>query len=121
MPNVDDSSLPDYTDIQGPWTGILIGNGASRAVSSKFAYTSLYDVAVSGSIENALTAEDQALFDTMHTRNFEQVLSTLATATFVNKHLGIATQPVQDVYDRIRLALVESVRSVHISRGMFLN
>ncbi len=116
MPSVDDS-LPEYKDVQGPWTGILIGNGASRAVSTKFAYKSLYEVAVSGHIANALTVAEQALFETMDTRNFEQVLSTLATATFVNKHLGIDTQPVKAAYERIRLALVESVRSVHISRG----
>jgi hypothetical protein len=112
----DENELLDYDEIRQPWTGILVGNGASRAISSSFAYSSLYEVACSSHLEHALTDKEQAFFDLLQTRNFEQALSTLATARFVNKHFGITADFIEEVYERIRLALVHAVQAVHTSR-----
>jgi hypothetical protein len=45
-----ESNLPAFTAIDQQWSAIIIGNGASRAVSDSFAYTSLYAKACSNEI-----------------------------------------------------------------------
>jgi hypothetical protein len=116
MPNIDEILLR-YDDLDEAWTGILIGNGASRAISSKFAYQSLYEIACSENLGHALSEEEQAIFDLLNTRNFEQVLSILATGMFVNAHFKLSFEQIDSAYERIRLALVHAVRSVHILRA----
>src|SRR5580704_19377376 len=113
MPN-DDEVLASFQDIDRQWSAILIGNGASRAISDKFAYHSLYETAVSDQVQHPLAGHEQGIFDVFQTRNFEQVLSALDTANIVNKAFKNYSTEIADSYDRIRTALVESVHAVHI-------
>jgi hypothetical protein len=109
-------ALPHYDELELGATGILIGNGASRAVSSRFAYGSLYQTACAFVEGPALDTPAQQLFDELQTKNFEQVLSTLAAARLVNRLLGLPLQQIEDQHELIRSALVHAVRSVHVTR-----
>ena len=75
--------LRDWTQIEASdrWPTIVMGNGASCAVSSRFAYSSLLRQA-------ALTSEDLALFNALSTVNFEEILDRLETAETVCRQLG---------------------------------
>lgn len=112
-----DDTLLKFTEIKQEWSGIVVGNGASRAVADSFAYTSLYDKACSTDIEHPLEPQDQAIFEALKTRNFEQVLSALSTAKLVNGAFAQPTTQIDESYERIRLSLVESVHAVHIPHG----
>jgi hypothetical protein len=56
---VFDDTLVQFADINQQWSGILVGNGASRAVADSFAYTSLYDKACSDDIAHPLVQNEQ--------------------------------------------------------------
>ena len=94
--------------------GILIGNGASRAVWHRFAYGSLLEKAKSNEIAHPLTAADLRVFDGLATEDFERVLAALATAVLVNCSCEVDAQFLRTKYDGIRNALVEAVHAVHI-------
>jgi len=96
------------------WNGILIGNGASRAVWHRFAYGSLLEKAKSNEISHPLTAADLRVFDGLATENFERVLAALATAVLVNRSYEVDAQFLRAKYDGIRNALVEAVHAVHV-------
>lgn len=102
--------LQDWHEVPvGPgWPVLLAGNGASRAVSSAFAYDSLLDAA-------GLDAVDQALFDHLRTSNFEEVLRALDFAIVVQQQLGYDQTPVADRRQLIQNALVETVNSHHVA------
>lgn len=63
--------------------GLLLGNGASRAIWDKFGYRSLYDIACDPHQKVSLSPRGQRVFDEFDsgTRNFEAILSSLATAS----------------------------------------
>lgn len=69
------ADLPPWTEVkeEAGWDGILIGNGASRAVWDGFSYNSLFETAQT-SIDHPLTAQDVDLFTAFGTENFELVL-----------------------------------------------
>lgn len=96
------------------WSGILVGNGASRSVWDDFTYTSLYRKAASDEVEHPLSDTDRALFRAMKTKNFEHVLRALFTAETVGKALKLSTSPVLERYESIQRALGEAVNAVHI-------
>lgn len=94
-------------------TGLLVGNGASRAVWRNFAYDSLFERAQR--VRNKpLGQTDLALFKSMGTNNFEQVLSALNTTVKVNAALAISSSSPLNRYYAIKEALIHAVRSVHI-------
>lgn len=100
--------LYEWDDLNvGNWPTVLVGNGASRAVSPKFAYDSLYRVAV-------LTRGDRDLFDALSTTNFEEVLNHLRTASLVCHQLGHESRDVDERYDSIRNALINAVHAHHV-------
>lgn len=104
--------------IQYPnWDGILVGNGASRAVWDRFAYRSLYEQACSSEIARPLSAADRALFSALKTENFEQVLFALRTAMVVERALGRNTSHLEAHYESVRQALIDAVHSVHVRRA----
>jgi hypothetical protein len=111
-----DSGLEDWAELRGrgEFTGLLLGNGASRAVWPKFAYDSLFDLARDVQEDAHLTAEDIALFEALSTRNFERVLSALRTASAVGKALGHLTAALDTRYDSVRRALVAAVHHTHV-------
>ena len=94
--------------------GLLVGNGASRNVSRRFDYSSLYEIACSEDAEARLDDVDQRFFTDLHSTNFERVLGALATARVVNERLEIDCDELNERYSTIRSALVEAVRNHHV-------
>jgi hypothetical protein len=109
-----DDDLESFTALTEPWSGILIGNGASQVVSQRFRYASLFDRAASTAVAHALTDPDKQIFNQLGTKNFEQVLWGLRTARIVAQAFGNDHAHIDAAYDRIRTSLVEAVHSVHI-------
>lgn len=104
-----DEALRDWSDIEHRFAnGILIGNGASRAVWDGFSYDSLYDEAV-------LRQRDRDLFEAFNTTNFEGILRNLQIGQVVCENTGHATARISDQYARVRDALVDAVAGVHVS------
>ena len=103
------------TKDQSNWSGILLGNGSSRALWEPFTYPSLFQKAASAKICHPLTATDKALFSKLgNTTNFESILADLLTATIVNKALEIPYSEIPRRYRSIRRALIEAIHSVHL-------
>lgn len=111
-----DPTLLDWVELDRPhgWSGLLLGNGASRVIWDDFKYQSLYDTAVSGGIQHRLTEADQEIFREMDTTNFEQVLAGLATSRIVCRALEIDSELIDERYRSIQRALFEAVSSVHV-------
>jgi Domain of unknown function (DUF4917) len=114
MLSVDDTlaTWADLNDI--PWTGLLVGNGASSAIWDGFKYTSLFQEACSAALAHGLNGAAVAIFDKLQTRNFELVLSGLQTTSLIVEAMGQDPGPVNDLYSSTQTALVEAVKSVHV-------
>jgi hypothetical protein len=110
------ADLPAWDEVrtQRDWSGLLIGNGASQAVWGRFAYQSLFEVARSATVANALTAEDQTIFGRLGTTNFESVLGALRTAGIIAEALHLDRGVVAERYVNIRRALIDAVNQVHV-------
>src|SRR6476469_8092263 len=96
------------------WNGILVGNGASRAVWDSFRYSSLLEKAKSQDIAHPLTGEDLHVFTELDTENFERVLAAVATSILVCRSYGRDIDDLRARYTSIRNALVEAVHAVHV-------
>ena len=109
-------TLKNWSEVTGSWSAILIGNGASRAVSDKFGYKTLYERASQGDSLYPLQATDRTLFERRNTPNFELVLGDLRRALTVGEVLSATAEYqalVQEHYDRVRKALAWAVHFVH--------
>ncbi|KZE53899.1 hypothetical protein J3A72_001446 [Stenotrophomonas sp. PvP093] len=93
---------------------IVLGNGASIAVSRRFAYGSLLDHAQQ---DGLLTEDVGRLFDFFGTQDFELVLRLVWQATTVNKSLQIPDERTRAAYLHVRDCLIEAVRAVHPEHG----
>lgn len=89
---------------------ILLGNGASIAVSPRFAYSSLLEHVRQ---QDNLTEDVSRLFDFFNTEDFELILRIVWQATNVNKSLQIQDERTHAAYVRIRECLIQAVREVH--------
>jgi len=100
-----------WNDISHRYSGtLLLGNGASRAVSERFSYVSLARHA----FDSGLLAEDVLkLFDFFRTEDFELVLRLVWQASNVNMSLGIPDDKTHAAYVRVRDSLIRAVRDVH--------
>ncbi len=96
------------------WSGLLLGNGLSRNVSGDFAYPSLFEKAPRDGTPGSLTAEDERLFETLDTQNFERVLAELAAAIRMAETLGEEPGPYLARYQSIQYALGRAVQLVHV-------
>jgi hypothetical protein len=110
-----DTELADWTELQDthPCSGLLLGNGASRAVWKSFAYDSLFELAQT-TRNKPLSPTELALFKSMETENFEPVLSGLKVAMRVNAALTISSSSPRNRYFAIKEALIHGIRSAHI-------
>lgn len=89
---------------------ILLGNGASIAVSPSFTYESLLRYA----FEQHLLPEDaRRLFEFFQTDDFELVLRIVWQASNVNRSLQIPDQRTHAAYVRVRDCLIQAVRDIH--------
>lgn len=89
---------------------ILLGNGASMAVSPSFGYGSLLKHAK----QTGLLADDvNRLFHFFGTSDFELILRLVWQASNVNKSLEIPDQRTHQAYLNVRECLIQAVRNVH--------
>ena len=105
--------IADWEDIKSDFAGgsLIVGNGASIALSEKFGYDSLYRAAV----ELGHIAEQvQKIFDSFDVNDFELVLRRLWQAKLVNSALEIEHGKVEESYQKVRAALIATVRDVHV-------
>lgn len=91
---------------------LILGNGASMAISDKFGYRSLFDEA---SKLGHLTEPVQKVFGSFGVTDFELVLRRLWQAKLVNEALDIEYGTVEESYEQVRTALIATVRDTHVS------
>ncbi|WP_407315447.1 DUF4917 family protein [Pseudomonas sp. nanlin1] len=104
-------AIQQWQAIANNYRGTLIlGNGASIAVSRSFSYQSLLEHART----NELIAPDvEQLFDFFDTEDFELILRIVWQASNVNRSLQIPDERTHAAYLRVRDCLIESVRAIH--------
>lgn len=90
------------------WTSLLLGNGASIAVSDGFRYSSLFQVA-------PLNSSDRDVFAALETSNFEEVLNHLRISELICTQLNHASGDVATRHKSIRRALIDAVDDHHVS------
>ncbi|NMX60012.1 MULTISPECIES: DUF4917 family protein [unclassified Pseudomonas] len=89
---------------------LLLGNGASMAVSRNFGYASLLEHVR----QNHLFEEDvQTLFSRFETDDFELILRLVWQAARVNKALAIQDRRTRQAYLNVRNCLIQAVRDIH--------
>lgn len=89
---------------------ILLGNGASIAVSPRFAYGTLLAYAQ----EKGLLKDDvNRLFGFFETSDFELILRLVWQASNVNRSLQIPDDRTHQAYLNVRECLIQAVRAVH--------
>ena len=110
-----DAQLEDWNALRSSaaFAGLLVGNGASRAVWDDFGYDSLFENARTVE-EKPLSQSELSVFDALQTRSFEQVLSALKTTSRVNKALAVSSAAPRNRYYAIKEALINTVHAVHI-------
>ncbi|MEW6153975.1 MAG: DUF4917 family protein [Actinomycetota bacterium] len=96
------------------WSGLLLGNGASRAVWPGFDYPSLYDRARM-STSAPLEPEAVRVFEALGSTNFEYVLRSLGASARINVCLDLDAAPIHTIYDNVRLALAGAVQASHVN------
>jgi len=97
--------------------GLILGNGASIAIHAGFHYQSLLDEAQR---HEFLDADTLAVFKAFgsNQHDFELVLRRLWYARQVNEALKLSGEPVDRVdisYQKVRRALIETVRVTHVT------
>jgi len=109
------NDLAQWPDIAGQFSDtILIGNGASRAVSERFNYPSLLEVARASEVDSPLSDVDTRAFHLVNETNFESVLGALFHAYRLARNAGVADpDELRRQYDRIRTTLIQAIRHVH--------
>ncbi len=114
-----DDSLEDWAHVGwdeqglGARPSLLIGNGFSQNIWSGFKYDSLFEKASQNNGDH-LTTADVSLFNHLETRNFEVVLSALATSKTVSVALNQHNNSFKAHEQSIREALIRAVHGVHI-------
>lgn len=108
--------LQSWNDVEdaASWDALLLGNGASMAVWSKFGYTSLFDIATSEAVDHPLGDTEKNLFAALDSVNFEQVLGALSIARRVNHSFDVQAPQLDEAYEYIKRALIGAVRHVHV-------
>ena len=91
---------------------LILGNGASIAVSDSFNYDSLY---LEAQHRDYLNAFSVSVFKSFKANDFEFVLRNLLQAKQVNQVLNIDCTLIDSAYINIRDALIRTLRDIHIS------
>jgi hypothetical protein len=89
---------------------IVLGNGASIAVSPSFSYGSLLNHAQKRGL---ITGDVNRLFHFFGTEDFELILRLVWQASNVNRSLQISDDRTHKAYLNIRECLIQAVRDVH--------
>lgn len=112
--------IHNWEDIKSNYLkgSLIIGNGASIALHSKFGFDSLKEEAEKLRLFN----EDiSKLFVEFETCDFELILRLVWHAKLVNKHLGISDLKIDSAYQNIRNALIQVVKEVHCEHTQILD
>lgn len=91
---------------------LILGNGASIAIDSKFSYSSLLEYA---KLNNLLSSDINELFKFFDTDDFELILRLVWQAAKVNKSFRIEDNKTYHAYTNLKDALIKTVRSIHPS------
>jgi hypothetical protein len=89
---------------------VILGNGASVAVSDTFSYKSLLEHAVA---KELISGDVEKIFEFFKTRDFELILRTVWQATNINNALDIKDERTREAYLNVRDALIRAVRDIH--------
>ena len=108
------TKVKQWEDIKGDFEAgsLILGNGASMAVSDNFGYDSLFDEAAK---LGHLSKPVQKVFESFDVEDFELVLRRLWQAKLVNKALKIEHGKVEESYQQVRTALIATVRDTHVT------
>ena len=92
MPEIKiDENLVEWEELSElEWKNLLLGNGFSINIWSRFGYGTLFEVAQMEEIDHHLTAQSLALFNHVGSANFEDVLRILYHAKLVDEQLGLS-------------------------------
>ena len=107
--------VKDWNEIKDDYKNgsLIIGNGASMALHSKFGFSSLKEKAE----ELLLFNEDiSMLFKEFDTTDFELILRLVWHAKLINEKLNIEDCKTNQAYENIKNALIQVVREVHCTR-----
>ena len=99
------------------WDNLLLGNGFSTNVWSKYSYRSLYEYSLENKIEPVLCSKVQAIFEELQTINFEEVLKALAYAILVKKSVGEESDEYLTLYKTVQDNLFNTVHAVHVKHS----
>ncbi|WP_235147229.1 DUF4917 family protein [Escherichia coli] len=103
-------TIKQWAEIEAAYNDtLLLGNGASIAVNSDFAYRSLCQKLTELSSDGQLTA----LFELFDTQDFELILHRLWIATQVNQQLGVPENATTEGYKLLRNLLIQCVSQNH--------
>ena len=109
----DELSSWDKIKEECDWSGLLLGNGFSQNIWSKFGYQSLFQTAAAVAGAH-LDASDIKLFERLRTKNFELVLSALSTTKLISEALELNLDEISRREISIKQALIQAVHSVHV-------
>lgn len=103
--------LHQWSGLSGDeWPTLLLGNGFSTNLWSRFGYASLF-------AEAELDAPARTVFAELETSNFETALECLHHARVTLRALGEPEGRVEALYDDVRGTLFRTVSSVHVRSG----
>ncbi|MBK9249378.1 MAG: DUF4917 family protein [Ignavibacteria bacterium] len=93
-------------------TDLLLGNGFSINLWSKFAYKSLFITFI-----EKVDEPFKSLFQHFETTNFEQILSHLIHTLKVNTLLELPTDLVKEAIEKLKNGLIETIEEIHPRNG----
>lgn len=112
-----DPYLSPWSKVEGEWKSLLLGNGFSMNIWSKFGYKTLYEVAKSEAAP-PLSADSIGLFEKLDSTNFEDVLRVLFHASLVDDQLKSPQRPqIETIYKSTKNALAGAVNYSHVPHG----
>ncbi len=107
--------LGKWSDIANEFKDTLVlSNGASIAVDTRFDYQSLLEEAKEANLINNSVDE---VFNYLGTKDFEFVLWTLGFVSDINQKLKVETQSAKEAYQKVQNALIETIHKVHPQRN----
>lgn len=111
-----DSTLLEWNEIaDDDWAGLLLGNGFSINIWSKFNYPSLYHEAQKAELRPHLGRETLALFEHLGSSNFEDVLRILYHARLVDNQLGDPqSREIDRLYSNTKDSLSAAINYAHV-------
>ena len=86
---------------------LILGNGASIAVSENFQYENLFKKA-------NLAKTDEEIFSKLSTKNFEDVLKVLTYVQYINNELKIDSgDELKKFYEGIKQKFIQVIDKIH--------